>query len=147
MTAAVGRHIGAIPPKYSSVDEVKAALAVAIMPAVELVIPPQERRRPGRGWNGGARTEVELQAATHAMHAAWQRLEIDTKGAQLRRAVRHACNWLKKVRSAAVVSFFELHVVELEKRLRMGDQLGFFQNIESVELEETKKVESQYIHN
>ena len=49
------------------------------------------------------------------------------------------------MRSAAVVRFFERHVVELEKQLRMGDQHGFFQNIKSVQLEETKKVESQCV--
>ena len=79
------------------------------------------------------------------MHTAWQRLKMDTRDAQLRRAVRKACNWLKRVRSAAVVHFFERHVVELEKQLRMGDQHGFFQNIKSVQLEETKKVESQCV--
>ena len=80
------------------------------------------------------------------MHAAWQRLKMDTRDAQLQRAVRKACNWPKKVRSAAaVVRFFERHVVELEKQLRVGDQPGFFQNIKSVQLEETKKVESQCI--
>ena len=75
------------------------------------------------------------------MHTARQRLRIDTRDAQLRRAVRKACNWLKRVRSAAVVRFFERHVVELEKHLRTGDQHGFFQKIKSVQLEETKKVE------
>ena len=49
---------------------------------------------------------------------------------------------MKRVRSAAVVRFFERHVVELEKQLRLGDQHEFFQNIKSVQLEETKKVES-----
>ena len=119
--------------------------AAAIMRTAELVVPPQERRRPGRGWSGDARTEAELQGATDAMHTAWQRLRMDTRDAQLRRPVRKACNWLKIVRSAAVVRFFERHVVELEKQLRMGDQHGFFQNIKSVQLEETKKVESQCI--
>ena len=57
-----------------------------------------------------------------------------------------ACNWLKRVRSAAaVVCLFERHVVELEKKVRMGDQHGFFQNIKSVQLGETKKVESQCV--
>ena len=79
------------------------------------------------------------------MHAAWQRLKTDTRDAQLRRAVRKACNWLKRVRSAAVVRFFERLVVDLEKKLRMGDQQGLFQNIKSVQLEETKKVESQCV--
>ena len=70
---------------------------------------------------------------------------MDTTDAQLRRAVRKACNWLKRVQSAAVVRFFERHVVELEKQLRMGDQHGFFQNIKLVQLEEVKKVESQCV--
>ena len=109
------------------------------------MIPPQERRRPGRGRSGDARTEAELQAVTDAMHTAWQRLKMDTRDAELRRAVRKACNWLKRVQSAAVVCFFERHVVELEKQLRMGDQHGFFQSIKSAQLEETKKVESQCV--
>ena len=49
------------------------------------------------------------------------------------------------MRSKAVVRFFERHVVELKKQLRRGDQHGFFQNIKSVQLEETKKVESQCV--
>ena len=70
---------------------------------------------------------------------------MDTRDAQLRRVVRKAYNWLKKVRRSAVVRFFERPVVELEKQLRVGDQHGFFQNIKSVQLEETKKVESQCV--
>ena len=145
VAAAVGRHLRANLPGDGNVDDVEAAFAAAIMRTAELVIPPQERRRPGRGWSGDARTEAELQAATDAMHTAWQRLKMDTKDAQLRRAVKKACNWLKRMRSAAVVRFFERHVVALEKQLRMGDQHGFFQNIKSMQLEETEKVESQCV--
>ena len=145
VVTAVGGHLRANPPGDNSVDDVEAAFTAAIMRTAELVILPQERRRPGRGWSGDARTEAELQAATGAMHTAWQRLNMDTRKGQLRRAVRKACNCLKRVRSAAVVRFFERHVVELEKQLRMGDQHGFFQNIKSVQLEETKKVESQCV--
>ena len=144
VATAVGRHLRANPPGDSSVD-VKAAFAAAIIRTAELVIPPQERRRPARGWSGDARTEAELQAATDAMHTAWQRLKMVTRDAQLRRSVKKACNWLKRVRSAAVVRSFEHHVVELDKQLRMGDQHGFFQNIESMQLEETKKVESKCV--
>ena len=79
------------------------------------------------------------------MHTAWQHLKMDTRDAQLRRAVTKACSWLKRVRSAALVRFFERHVVELEKQLRMEDQHRFFENIKSVQLEETKKVESQCV--
>ena len=70
---------------------------------------------------------------------------MGTREAQLWRTVRKAYNWLNRVRSAAVVRFFEHNVVELEKQLRVGDQHGFFQNIKSVQLKETKKVESQCV--
>ena len=41
--------------------------------------------------------EAELQAGTGAMHAALQHLKMDTRDAQLRRAARKACNWLKRM--------------------------------------------------
>ena len=91
----VGRHLRANPPGDSSVDDVEATFAAAIMrQTAELVTPPQEHRRPERGWSGDAHTTAELQAATDAMHAAWQRLKMDTRTAQLRRAVRYTSNWL-----------------------------------------------------
>ena len=142
MATPVGRYFRANPLRDSSVDDVKVAFAAAIMRTAKLVTPPQERRRPGRGWSGDAQTEAELQAATDAMHAAWQRLKMDTRDVQLRRDVRKACNRRKRVRSATVVRFFERHIIELEKQLCMGDQHGFFQHIKSMQLEETKKVES-----
>ena len=102
---AVARHLRANLPGDSNVDDVEATFATAIVRTAELVIPRQERKRPGRGWSGDAQTEAGLQTATDAMHAAWQRLKTDTRDAQLRKAVRKVCNWLKRVRSAAVVRF------------------------------------------
>ena len=78
---AVGKYLRVNPLGDSSVDGVEAAFAAAIMRTAELMIPPQERREPGRGWSGDARTEAELQAATDAMHTAWQRLKMDTRDA------------------------------------------------------------------
>ena len=51
---AVGRHLRTNPPGDSSVDDVEAAFATALMRTDELVIPPQERRRPERGWSEDA---------------------------------------------------------------------------------------------
>ena len=75
VATAVGSHLRANPPGDSSVDNVESAFTAVMMRTAELVIPPQERRRPGRGWSGDARTEAELQAATDAMHTVWQRLK------------------------------------------------------------------------
>ena len=79
-------HLKAKPPGDSSVDGGEAAFVAAIMRTAELVIPLQERRRPGRGWSGDAQTEAELQVTTDAMHAAWQRLKMVTRDTQLRQA-------------------------------------------------------------
>ena len=49
VATAVGRHLRANPPGDSNMDDVEAAFAAAIMRTAELVIPAQERRRPGRG--------------------------------------------------------------------------------------------------
>ena len=83
VATAVGRHLRANQPGDSSVDGVEAAFAAAIMRTAELVIPLQERRRPGRDWSGDARTEAEQQAATDAMRTAWRRLKMDARDAQL----------------------------------------------------------------
>ena len=91
--ATVGRHLRANPPGDSNVNDVEVTFVAAIMRTAELlVITPKKRRRPGRGWSGDAQTEAELQAATDAMHAAWQHPKTDTRDAQLRRATRKACN-------------------------------------------------------
>ena len=79
------------------------------------------------------------------MHAAWKRLKMDTRDAQLPRAVRKACNWLKRVQSTAVVRLFERHVVELEKQMGVGDQHGLFQDTKSVQLNDRKQIESQCV--
>ena len=49
VATAVGRHLRANPPGDSNVDDVEAVFAAAIMRTAKLVIPAQERRRPGRG--------------------------------------------------------------------------------------------------
>ena len=71
VATVLGRLLGANPPGDNSVDDVEAAFAAAIIPAAELVIPPQERRRLGRGCSEDAQTEADLRVAPDAMRAAW----------------------------------------------------------------------------
>ena len=70
VATAVRKHLRANPPGDSIMGNVEAAVATVIMQTAELVISPQDRRRPGRGWSGDAQTEAELQTTTHTMHAA-----------------------------------------------------------------------------
>ena len=70
VATGVVRHLRANLPGDISVDDAEDAFAAVIMRAAERTMPPQERRRPGRGCSGDAQTKAELQAATDAMHAA-----------------------------------------------------------------------------
>ena len=88
--------------------------------------------------------QVEVETPKRGLNCRL-RLKNDTEDAQLQRTARKASKWLKKVRSATVLHFFERPVVELEKQLCMENQHGFLQNIKSVQLEETKKIDSQYV--
>ena len=54
VASAVGRHLRANLPRDSSVDDMETAFTAAIMRTAELMILPQERRRPERGWSGDA---------------------------------------------------------------------------------------------
>ena len=93
----VGRPLSKNLPEDRKVNDVGVAYASAVMRTAELVTLPQERRRPRQGLTEYSEAEAELQATTNAMHAVWQRLKTDTRDAQLRRAVRHACKRLNKV--------------------------------------------------
>ena len=72
-------------------DDVEAVFTAAIMRTTEFGDPTPGTKESRIGLSGDAQTEAEPRAATDAMHAAWQRLKMDKRDAQLRRAVRKAC--------------------------------------------------------
>ena len=51
----------------------------------------------------------------------------------------------KKIMTVAVTRFFERYVLEMEEQSRRRNQRGFFQHLKFMEVEETRKVESQCI--
>ena len=79
------------------------------------------------------------------MHTAWNNIKADTKDTEPRKAVRRACKTVKKMRAVAITRFFERYVQKMEEQLRRRDQRGFFQHLKSMEVEETRKVESRCI--
>ena len=68
--------------------------------------------------------EAGLQAPTNVIHAASQRLTMDTRDAQPRRVSRYACSWRKRVQSAPVVWFLERHFVKMEKKFTHEQPVG-----------------------
>ena len=70
----------------------------------------EERKKGRERWSGDAQTKAELEIAETEMHTAWSNLKVDTKDAELRKAVRRACKTVKKIRTVAVTRFFERYV-------------------------------------
>ena len=80
-----------------------------------------------------------------ARRAAWKRQRADPKNKQLMRAVRRGNTHLHRVCNDAKNRFLERHAQGMEKDLRQRDQMGLFQRCKFLNIEDTRKVNSQYI--
>jgi len=147
VATAVAKTLRERLPIGESVDEAERDFTDAVVWTAELVIPRKRRKRVARGWSVDAQTQSELEKAETEMHTAWDNLKSDTRDAKRRKLVCRACKKAKKTRTAAVTRFFERYFQELEEQLRRRDQKGFFQHLKSIDVEETRKVESQWIRN
>ena len=86
------------------------------------------------------------------MNAAWQQreearrhLRAEPHNSNLRKAVKMAGNNLRKVRKAAVLSFFWDFVRKLETRAREGDQAGFYKYLKRMNLAGMRDRSSAYV--
>ena len=69
----------------------------------------------------------------------------DTQDRQLMRAVRRENTRVHRACTDAYNRFLERHVQGMEKDLRQRDQRGFYQRCKFLNIEDTRKVNSQYI--
>ena len=76
------------------------------------------------------------------MNEAWQQreearryLRVEPHNSNLRKVVKMAGKNLRKMRKAAVLSFFWDFVCKLETRTREGDQAGFYRHLKTMNLE------------
>ena len=145
VATAIGDHLRAFPPSGSSVDDVETAFTTAILQIAERVAPPGATRLPGRGWRGDTQAEAEISMAMAARRAAWKRQRADPQDKQLMRAVRRENTRVHRVCTDAKNRFLERHAQGMEKDLRQRDQMGLFQRCKFLNIEDTRKVNSQYI--
>ena len=83
--------------------------------------------------------------ATAARRAAWKRQRADTQDRQLMRAVRRENTRGHRVCTDAYNRFLERHVQDMEKDLRQHDQRGLYQRCKFLNIDDTRKVNSQHI--
>ena len=86
------------------------------------------------------------------MNAEWQQredarrhLRAEPHSSNLRKVVKMAGKTLRKVRKAAVLSFFWDFVRKLETRTREGDQAGFYKHLKTMNLEGKRDRSSAYV--
>ena len=72
-------------------------------------------------------------------------LRTEPHSSNLRKAVKMAGKNLRKVRKAAVLSFFWDFVRKLETRTREGDQAGFYKHLTMMNLEGKRDRSSAYV--
>ena len=143
VATVIGDHLRVFPPSGSSVDDVETAFTTAILQTSERVAPPRAPRLPGQGWRGDAQAEAEISMATAARRATWKRQRADAQDSQLMRAVRRENTRFHRVCNDAHERFLERHVQGMEEDLRQRDQRGLFQRIKSLNIEDTRKINSQ----
>ena len=86
------------------------------------------------------------------MNAAWQQrdearrhLRAEPHDSNFQKAVKMAGKNLRKVRKAAVLSFFWDFVRKLETHTREGDQAGFYKHLKTMNLEGKRDRSSAYV--
>ena len=86
------------------------------------------------------------------MNVAWQQrdearrhLRAEPHNSNFQKAVKMAVKNLRKVRKAAVLSFFWDSVRKLETRTREGDQAGFYKHLKTMNLEGKRDRSSAYV--
>ena len=83
--------------------------------------------------------------AMAARRAAWKRQRADPQDKQLVRAVGRENTRVHRVCNDAKNRFLKRHAQGMEKDLRQRDQMGLFQRCKFLNIEDTRKVNSQYI--
>ena len=139
----IGDHFRAFLP--SGGDDVETTFTTAILQTAERVAPPRAPRLPGRGWRRDAQAKEEISMATAARRAVWKWQRADTQVSQLMRAVWRENAPFHRVCTDAYERFRERHVQGVEEDLRQGSQRGVFQRFKFPNIEDTRKVKSQYI--
>ena len=138
--------VDALPPipDGNYISDIATDMAdVTLFTAAELA-PRSKRPRGAQGWYAGPGVEAEMNAAWQQREGARRHLRAEPHSSNLRKAVKMAGKNLRKVRKAAVLSFFWDFVRKLETRTREGDQAGFYKHLKTMNLEGKRDRSSAY---
>ena len=111
-------------PDDTCISDIATDMADVMLSTADELVPRSKRPRGARGWCAGPGVEAEMSAARQPREEVRRHLRAEPHYSNLRKAVKIAGKNLRKVRKAAVLSFFWDFVRKLETRTREGDQAG-----------------------
>ena len=139
--------VDALPPipDGTCISDIATDMAKVMLSTAAELVPRSKRPRGAQGWCAGPGVEAEMNAAWQQREKARRHLRAEPHNSNLRKAVKMAGKKLRKVRKAAVLSFFWDFVRKLETRNREGDQAGFYKHLKTMNLEGKRDRSSAYV--
>ena len=122
-------------PDGTCVSNIATDMADVMLSTAAEMVPRSKRPRGAQGWCAGPGVEAEMNAAWQQRKEARRHLRAELHSSNLRKAVKMAGKNFRKVRKAAVLSFFWDFVRKLETRTREGDQVNFYKHLKTMHLE------------
>ena len=122
-------------PDVACISDIVTDMADVILSTAAEFVPRSKRPRGAQGRCAGPGVKAEMNAAWQQTEEARRHLRADPHNNNLRKVMKMAGKNLRKVRKAAVLSFFWDFVRKLETRTREIDQAGFCKHLETVNLE------------
>ena len=93
-------------PDGTYISDIATDMADVILSTAADLVPRSKRPRGAQGWCAGPGVEAEMNAAWQERQEARRHLRAEPQNSNLRKAVKMARENLRKVRKAAVLSFF-----------------------------------------
>ena len=139
--------VNALPPipDGTCISNIATDMAEAMLSTAVDLIPRSKRPRGAQGWCAGPGVEAEMNAAWQQREEARRHLRAEPHNRNLRKTVKMAGKNLRKVRKAAVLSFFWDLVFKLETRNQEGDQAGFYKHLKTMNLEGKRDRSSAHV--
>ena len=140
--------VDALPPipDGACISDIATDMADVMLSTAADLAPRSKRPHVAQGWYAGPGVEAEINEAWQQREEARRHLRAEPHNTNLRKVVKMAVKDLRKVRKAAVLSFFWDFVRELETRTREGDQTGFYKHLKTTNLEGKRDRSSAYVN-
>ena len=132
-------------PDGTCISDIATDMGDVMLSTAAEMVPRSKRPRGTQGWCAGPGVEADMNAAWQQRDEARRNIRAEPRNSNLRKAVKIDGKNLRKVRKAAVLSFFWDFVRKLETRTREGDQTGFYKHLKTMNPEGKRDRTSAYV--